>query len=119
MMVDDDEYLLKGIKVQLEETQKYEVLTLSDATDILAQLHGFKPDIILLDVLMPAMGGIDVCKLLNRDPIGRRTPIIILSALDEDSDKLKAYKVGVVDYLSKPFDKEDLIAKIEQALEFK
>lgn len=57
--------------------------------------------------------------MLNDDPIGAKTPIIIVSALDKHEDKLRAYRVGVVYYLSKPVSKDDLIAKIEKALIYK
>ena len=119
MVVDDEQDFLRITKLNLEETGKYEVLTLSSAKNIISQLHGFKPDIILLDLLMPAIGGIDACKMLNDDPAGKSIPIIILSALDKEQDKLKAYKEGVVDYAVKPIEKDELIAKIEKALQYK
>jgi CheY-like chemotaxis protein len=57
--------------------------------------------------------------MLNKDSIGGRIPIIILSALDKDTDKLRTFKVGVLDYLIKPIKKEDLIRKIEKLAQFK
>lgn len=119
MVVDDEVDFLRIVKLNLEETEKYEVLTLSDAKNIISYLHSFKPDIILLDMLMPAVGGIEVCQMLNNDPVGKITPIIIISALEKDKDKLKAYKMGVVDYLVKPIDTEQITTSIEKALRFK
>lgn len=119
LVVDDELDFLKIVKLNLEATNEYEVLTLPDAKNIVSQTNSFKPDVILLDLLMPEIGGIDACEMLNNDPFGKRTPIIILSALDKDKDKLMAYKMGVVDYVVKPIDKEDLIIKIEKALKFK
>lgn len=119
MIVDDEEDFLKITKLNLEETGKFEVLALSDAKETISMLKIFKPDIILLDILMPAIGGIEVCEMLNNDPIGRSTPIIVLSALEKTADKLKAYKVGVVDYLIKPIELDTLVAKIEKALRLK
>ena len=119
MVIDDDDDFLRITELNLDKTGKYVVMSLSSAKDIIAQVHSFRPDVILLDLLMPAIGGLEACEMLNDDPIGRGVPIIILSALDKDTDKLKAYKAGVVDYLVKPIEKKDLVAKIEKALEFK
>jgi len=117
LIVDDEEDFLKIIKLNLEEAGKFEVMTLSNAKKLISQLHSFKPEVILLDLLMPGVGGLEICDMLNNDPMGQGLPIIILSALDKDSDKLAAYKKGVVDYLVKPIEKDTLISKIENALE--
>jgi len=114
LVVDDEADFLKILKINLEETNNYEVLTLSSANDIVSQVHIFKPDIILLDILMPGIDGIETCEMLNKDPMGEHIPIIMLSALDKDVDKLKTFKAGVTDYLVKPIKKEDLIGKIEK-----
>jgi two-component system alkaline phosphatase synthesis response regulator PhoP len=119
MIVDDEEDFLRITKLNLEEVGGYDVLTLSSAKDIISIVHSFKPDLILLDVLMPVINGMDACQMLSSDPIGRNIPIIILSALDKDVDKLRAYKVGVVDYLVKPIEEEEIINKIKKALQFK
>jgi DNA-binding response OmpR family regulator len=68
---------------------------------------------------MPKIDGVEVCKMLNEDPEGRRIPIITLSALDTDKDKLMMYKLGVVDFLVKPIETDELISKIEKALQYK
>lgn len=114
MLVDDEEHFLRLMKLNLEETGKYVVLTLSSAKEIISKLHSFKPDIIILDLLMPKVGGIEACQMLNEDPIGQRTPLMILSALYKDVDKLKAYKLGILDYIVKPVETDVLISKIEK-----
>ncbi|MCK9603922.1 MAG: response regulator [Candidatus Omnitrophica bacterium] len=119
LIIDDEKYLLEITKANLEESGKFEVMTLSSAKDTISYLHSFKPELILVDLLMPVVGGIEVCEMLNNDPLGQRTPIIVLSALEKDGDKFNAYKKGVVDYLTKPIEKDVLIAKIEKALEVK
>ncbi|MBU1090570.1 MAG: response regulator [Candidatus Omnitrophica bacterium] len=116
MLVDDEEDFLRLTKLNLEETGKYEVLTLSSAKDLISVLHSFKPEIIILDLLMPKIGGIEACQMLNDDPVGQRIPLIILSALYKDVDKLKAYKLGVLDYIVKPVETDVLISKIEKVL---
>ena len=119
LVIDDEEDYLKITKLNLEETNDYEVMTLLSAKDIISCIHSFKPDIILLDMRMSAVGGVEACEMLNADQFGSRIPIIIVSALDKNADRLKAYKVGVVDYISKPAGKNELIAKIEKALKYK
>jgi len=119
LIVDDEEHFLKITKINMEKTGKYEVRTLSDARDIISQVKSFNPDVILLDILMPKTDGVEVCKMLNADPAVSRIPIIILSALDTDRDKLMMYKLGVVDFLVKPIEKDELIAKIEKALQYR
>ncbi|MFH1783237.1 MAG: response regulator [Candidatus Omnitrophota bacterium] len=119
LIIDDEVDFLKIVKLNLEETNRYEILTSPTAKDIIEKLHSFKPDLILLDLLMPEVDGISACELLNKDPLGQKTPIIILSALDKNKDMLKAYKKGVVDYLVKPVDIQELTSKIEKALEYK
>jgi DNA-binding response OmpR family regulator len=119
MIVDDEEHFLKITKINLEKTGTYEVQTISDARDIISRVKSFNPDVILLDILMPKMDGAEVCKMLNEDPAFNRVPVITLSALDTDKDKLMMYKLGVVDFLVKPIEKDELIAKIEKALQYK
>ena len=117
MIVDDDENFLKIAKLNLEGIGKYSVVTLSSAKEIILEVHKFEPDIILLDLIMPSMGGLEVCEALNSDPVGSKTPIIIISALEKAEDKLKAYRLGVVDYLTKPIEIRKMISMIEKALQ--
>lgn len=119
LIVDDEENFVKLLKRNLDETGKYEVLALLNANDIINNVHVFKPDIILLDIIMPGTTGIEACQILNNDFVGKGIPIIILSALVKDADKQKAYKVGVVDYMEKPIELKRLIEKIDRCILFK
>ena len=116
MVVDDEEQFLKLVKLNLEATGDYEVCILESAENIVAHVHRFKPEVICLDLLMPSMGGIEACEALNSDSDGCKIPIVIMSALDKEKDKLKAFKLGVVDYLTKPVDIKTMLAAIEKAL---
>ncbi|MDD5282436.1 MAG: response regulator [Candidatus Omnitrophica bacterium] len=119
LIVDDEVDFTRLLKSNLEETGKFEVLALPNANDIISQVHAFKPDIILLDIIMPGTKGIEVCEMLNKDVVGKAIPIIIISALAKDADKYKAYRVGVVDYMEKPIEIERLIVKIDKYIQFK
>ena len=119
LIIDDEKDFIKLLKLNLEAKGGYEVLALLHANDIIEQVHKFLPEIILLDILMPGIKGLEACEMLNQDPVGSEIPIIILSALNKDIDKLKAYKVGAVDYLEKPIEIGYLVEKIEKHLKLK
>lgn len=119
LVVDDEVDFTRLLKSNLEETGKYEVFTLPNASDIISHVRAFRPQIILLDIIMPGAKGIEVCEMLNNDSVGKLIPIIIISALAKEADKYKAYKVGIVDYMEKPIDLNRLVAKIDKYLQFK
>jgi DNA-binding response OmpR family regulator len=113
LLIDDEQDFTGLMKIRLEHNG-YEVRVLSSAKDILTHVHEFVPHVILLDLLMPGLGGIEACQMLDNDPIGMGVPIIVLTGLDKDADKLKAYKCGIVDYLVKPIDWQVLVKSIEK-----
>ncbi len=119
LIIDDEVNFTKIVKLNLENNGNFEVIVLHQVKDMLENLNKFKPDLILLDLLMPGIGGMEACDMLNNDPLGQNVPIIILSALDKTADKVNAYKKGVVDYLLKTVDENELIARINKALQFK
>ena len=119
LVIDDDEHIANLLKLRLESAGEYEVKVLFEATDIIGQVRAFKPDVILLDLLMPDIGGLEARRRLNNDAGTHAIPIIVISALSKDIDKLKAYKLGIIDYIVKPFDPKLLIATIEKAIRAK
>ena len=119
LIIDDDKDYASLLKIRLESLSGYEVAAFTEAKDIISRIHVFKPDVILLDLLMPGIGGLDVCDMLDNDPIGLITPIIVVSGLDKDADKLSAYKFGITDYLVKPVDNAKLVGAIEKAIKSK
>jgi DNA-binding response OmpR family regulator len=119
MIIDDERDFALLLKIRIENSGDYQVKAFSEAKDIISQIHVFKPDVILLDLLMPGLGGLDVCDMLNNDSLGQATPVIIVSGLDKKTDKIKAFKFGVIDYLVKPVDDIKLIAAIEKATQRK
>ena len=118
LVIDDEEAVTELVKLKLERSG-FEVYVANDGLDGMRALERVRPDLIILDILMPKVDGIEACNILNKDEVGKKTPIIVLSALDKDIDRLKAYKAGVVDYMTKPIKVGDLIEKIEKALEYK
>jgi Response regulator containing CheY-like receiver, AAA-type ATPase, and DNA-binding domains len=119
LFIDDDVDFTGLLKDHLEYKGNYEVKVLSDSKKVLETLHSFQPDVILLDLLMPGTGGLEICEMLDKDPQGLRIPVIIVSGLSKDVDKIKAYKLGITDFLVKPVDGNDIISAIEKALRMK
>jgi len=119
LVIDDEENFTKLVKLNLEATGNFEVMVLSTPKDIILHLKKFRPDLVLLDLLMSGIGGLEACDMLNDDPLGQKVPIIVLSALDKPADKANAYKKGAVDYLVKPIETNELIARIDKALHSK
>jgi CheY-like chemotaxis protein len=119
LIIDDEKDFLMLAKLNLEQSGKYEVRVLSSAKEMLDLVHTFKPDVILMDLVMPNIGGLEACEMLNNDSLGKVIPIIVLSGLDKTVDKVKAYKLGIEDYLTKPIDSILLSEKIERVLQIK
>jgi DNA-binding response OmpR family regulator len=71
-----------------------------------------KPDVVILDLMMPRMDGLEVCRLLKTSPITRHIPVLLLSALTRPVDKLRGFGCGADDYLTKPFEMSELVARV-------
>jgi two-component system KDP operon response regulator KdpE len=109
LLVDDEERILNFLKAKLKASG-YEVLTASNGVEALEQAQGQEPDLIVLDVLMPKMDGFETLKQLRTFS---SVPVIILSARGADIDRIKGLGLGADDYLSKPFNPDELVARIE------
>jgi DNA-binding NtrC family response regulator len=94
----------------------YQVATARDGAQALARVAAEAPDLILLDVMMPGMDGFEVCQRLHADAATRDIPVVFLTALDGTFDKVRAFSVGAVDYLTKPFQSEELLARVSTHL---
>ena len=114
-VVDDQEEVLSLLKDYLAGAG-FEVLACKEPKDVLSSINSFKPDLILLDLLMPELGGFEICEILNNDPQTQGIPIIIISGLGDSVDIKKACKLGVVGYLVKPFSLASLSKEISKAL---
>lgn len=94
-----------------------EVVTAVNGADALQQIAQAVPDLILLDVMMPEMDGIELCRRLRADERTRGVPILMLTALDQVSDRTRGFLAGADDYLAKPFDRGELLARVRRMLE--
>ena len=115
LVVDDEEGFLKLVRDSLE-IRGIEVITASSAVAAGIELAGKLPDLILMDIKMPGINGLQACEAIKKNPPTKDLPIIIVSALSDESDIKKAYASGIFDYFIKPVDIEKLVGRIKEIL---
>ena len=115
LVVDDEPSILKLIRVNLER-DGYEVETAADGKTALELAGRIRPDLVLLDVMLPGLDGISVCRTLRNEPATRNIPIIMLSARGEEVDRVLGLEMGADDYITKPFSPRELLARIKARL---
>ncbi len=115
LIVDDTPANLRLLSKMLGR-HGYEVRPIPNGKLAIAATQAALPDLILLDINMPDMNGYEVCRQLKADEKTRNIPIIFISALNEVTDKVEAFKVGGVDYVTKPFQVEEVLARINTHL---
>ena len=115
LLVDDLKQNLKLLTFILE-AENYQTSFALSGKDALERLNVLKPDLILLDLMMPDMSGLEVCEKVKSDPRYQDIPIIFLTASQEENHLVDAYKLGACDYVTKPFKKPELLARISTQL---
>lgn len=115
VIVEDEMSLVTMLRYNLEK-EGYRVLTAMDGEEGLAMIEENRPDLALLDWMMPLSSGIEVCRRIRRNPALGDLPIIMLTARSEEADKVRGFNVGADDYLSKPFSLPELKARIKALL---
>jgi PleD family two-component response regulator len=116
ILVVDDEPANLRLLVNLLNEQGYTVRPARSGPAALTSAQAAPPDLILLDVMMPEMDGFTICKTLKADPQTREIPIIFITILDNVADKVKAFNTGGVDWITKPFQVEEVLARIHTHL---
>ncbi len=111
MIVEDETALVTLLKYNLEK-QGYETITVMDGKDVLSTALTEKPDLVLLDWMLPNVQGIDICREMRRTYELRNIPIIMLTARGEESDKVRGLSFGADDYMTKPYSIPELMARI-------
>jgi CheY-like chemotaxis protein len=109
LVVDDDRVIQQLLEVNLE-LEGYEVVaTAADGKEALEKIAELKPDLVILDIMMPKMDGLEVCRRLRADPELAKIPVILLSARAQDMDIREGLEIGASAYLTKPFDPVELL----------
>ena len=115
LVVDDESDVTELLQYRLEQ-EGYRVATLNDPLGFVAKVREFEPDLMLLDIMMPELSGIQLCRIVRADPSMKDIPVIFLSARGEAEDRIKGLEAGAEDYVSKPFNINELILRISKML---
>ena len=115
LVVDDTPTNLRVVSAFLHEAG-FKVLVAEDGTDAMGLIPQGRPDIILLDILMPDLNGFETCLQLKADPKTQDIPVIFMTALSDPVEKVKGFQVGGVDYITKPFNQEEVLARVKTHL---
>ncbi|MBN3039420.1 MAG: response regulator [Candidatus Omnitrophica bacterium] len=115
LIVDDDPDILDVLRLTIPE-EEYEVVEAQDGQEALSKTYERPPDLIILDYIMPKLDGIQVCQKLKKDILLRHLPVILLTGKGDVKDKVKGLDAGADDYIVKPFDPQELLARIRMTL---
>jgi CheY-like chemotaxis protein len=118
LIADDNEPNRELLEVYLADVD-CEIATAVDGSDTLEKVSSFKPDIILLDIMMPKLSGFEVCQQLKADSVTRQIMVLMVTALGELGDIERAVEAGTDDFLSKPVNKIELVKRVENMLKLR
>lgn len=114
MLLAEDDRAIRHALERALTLEGYQVTAVADGVEALAQAHRSRPDVLVLDVMMPGIDGLQVCRVLRAE--GDRTPILMLTALVETADRIAGLDAGADDYVVKPFDVEEVFARLRALL---
>lgn len=112
LVVDDEPDVTELLDYKLRQ-EGYSVSVINDPLLIMGEARQFHPDLVVLDIMMPELNGIQICRMLRADPVMRNVPIIFLTARGEAEDRVKGFETGADDYISKPFDSRELLLRVQ------
>ena len=115
LVVDDEREIRELLRYNLER-EGYRVLTAPDGDQGLARVFSAHPDLVLLDLLLPGLNGLEVLREVRNEPSTRHTPVLLLTARGAEMDKLLGFERGADDYITKPFSPREVIARVEAVL---
>ncbi len=113
LVIEDERHIAEGIRLNLN-LQGYEARIAADGIDGLSQWRSWKPDLIILDIMLPMIDGFSILKTIRQED--EKIPVLILSARGETRDKVRGLRCGVDDYLAKPFDLEEFLLRVERLI---
>ena len=116
ILVIDDTELMVRLTTDILTKHGYEVVSANNGVDGIKMVASEKPDLVLLDVVMPGIDGFEVCKLLRKDESNNLIPIIMLTAQGNEEDKLVGLEIGADDYITKPFNPRELVSRVRNTL---
>lgn len=116
LIVDDEAIILRLLEVNFR-LAGFSVETAARGEDALAKIAVRRPDVIVLDLMLPGLSGLQVLERMRADPEAASVPVVMLSARTQDEDRERSYALGVANYVTKPFEPSDLVEVVRRALE--
>ena len=117
LVVEDDPDQLEAIRGNLKDAG-FAIGTAVNGVDALIKTRSVSPDLIVLDLMLPQLNGLDICKTLRDNPATASIPVIMLTGMDSYFTRVAGFEAGINVYLTKPYQPEELIAKVEELLEY-
>lgn len=115
LVVEDESDILELVRYNLQQAG-YRVIVAHDGLQALDLLREQKPDLVVLDILLPNLDGREVCRRIRQNPQTHHIPVLILSALSEETDRVVGFEIGADDYLTKPFSPRELVLRVKAIL---
>ena len=115
LIIDDSQFMTNLIS-EILSAAGYDVITAADGYQGLEKVKTEKPDLVILDIVMPGINGFEVCKILRSDDSNNLMPIIMLTAQENEDDKLTGLELGADDYITKPFNQRELVSRVRNTL---
>ena len=115
LIVDDEPNIVISLEFLMKK-EGFEVAIANDGEAELAQIAGFRPDLVLLDVMMPKKSGYEVCQAIKTDPAQSGIKVVMLTAKGRETEVAKGHALGADDYVTKPFATKDLVARVKSLL---
>jgi two-component system phosphate regulon response regulator PhoB len=115
LIIEDDKDIVELVRYNLEK-EDFRVTAVQDGLNGLAQVKKSPPDLLLLDLMLPKLSGLEICKEIRRDPSLNRLPILMLTARGEEADRVVGLELGADDYVTKPFSPRELVARVKALL---
>jgi len=113
LVIDDEPSIGRVVQFKLQQ-EGFKVSVATDGLEGLAKVNEEKPDLILLDLMMPGMDGFEVCRRLRASPETVATPVIILTARGQEMDRIRGVELGVLDFFTKPFSPQKLLERVKE-----
>jgi diguanylate cyclase len=119
MMIDDEPIMIEVVKAFLSESGFKEFVGISDPTQAIAAIQTERPDLLLLDLMMPHVNGFDILRQLRADPMMKMLPVVVMTSASDAKTKLRVLELGATDFLEKPVDPSELALRVRNTLAFK
>jgi len=116
LVLDDEPDVTELLEYKLVQ-EGYKVAVLNDPLEFVAKVRAFEPDLMILDIMMPELNGLQLCRIARSDPSMKHIPIIFVTAKGEAEDRVKGLETGADDYVSKPFNNKELLLRVAKILE--